>query len=476
VRHFARPTGNPAGTPTYQTIDTRPSSHPDKRALMTWKLLVSLTTAAGLFSVNLALTAQEPPPPGAPPTLRVYIDCSYYCDMDYMRRELDWVSYMRDRADAQVHVLVTTQGTGGGGTRFDINFIGLREFEGKTDTLSYTASSDDTDDVRRQGLTHTIGLGLVQFAARTPLGQRLSVRQPPPGGGPGGPPPGGPQQPENDPWNFWTFTLSLSGYGNGESASSSYNLNGSVTANRTTEAWKINTRLRGSQRQSTYEYDVEDVHYKTVSTYKNYGLSTLVVKSLGPHLSAGLNGSLTSNTYGNTSFGYSFSPAIEYNFMPYAESSRRQLTVRYSAGVRYADYREITIYGKETETRPTHALAVDYGTTQPWGRVYLSFDFSQYLHDTQKYNAGIGGSTELRLFKGFSFNIGGEYSRVHDQLSLPGRDLTPEEILLQQRQLATSYEFFVSAGISFRFGSIFNNVVNPRMGGSGGGGMMMIIG
>jgi len=438
-----------------------------------WKELVLLTTVASCLAAARGLEAQEPAQGNGAPPLRVYIDCSYNCDMDYMRRELDWVSYMRDRADAQVHVLVTTESTGGGGTRFTLNFIGLREFVGMADTLTYTASSDATQDVRRQGLTRTISLGLAGYAARTPLGQRLSVRQPPPGG-PGGPPTGPPQQPEHDPWNFWTFTLSMNGYGSGQSSSKNYSMNGSITANRTTEAWKFNARLSGNQRQNTYEYDIANVHYKTVSTYKNYGLNTLLVKSLGPHLSAGMSGSLTSNTFGNTSLGYSLAPAIEYNFMPYSESSRRQLTVRYSAGVRYADYREITIYGEEAETRPTHSLQLGYSTTQPWGRVHLSLDGSQYLHDTQKYNLGIGGSTELRLFKGFSFNIGGDYSLVRDQLSLPGRDLTEQEILLQQRQQATNYEFFVSAGISFRFGSIFNNVVNPRMGGGGGNTIIMI--
>jgi hypothetical protein len=34
--------------------------------------------------------------------------------------------------------------------------------------------------------------------------------------------------------------------------------------------------------------------------------------------------------------------------------------------------------------------------------------------------------------------------------------------------VATSYRYFVSGGISYRFGSIFNNVVNPRFTGSEG--------
>jgi hypothetical protein len=43
-------------------------------------------------------------------------------------------------------------------------------------------------------------------------------------------------------------------------------------------------------------------------------------------------------------------------------------------------------------------------------------------------------------------------------------------VLTQQRQLQTGYRYFTNFGISYRFGSIFNNVVNPRFGPDGGGG------
>ena len=39
--------------------------------------------------------------------LRVFVDCrTRYCDWDYMRRELTFINYVRDREVAQVHVLV----------------------------------------------------------------------------------------------------------------------------------------------------------------------------------------------------------------------------------------------------------------------------------------------------------------------------------------------------------------------------------
>ena len=49
---------------------------------------------------------------------------------------------------------------------------------------------------------------------------------------------------------------------------------------------------------------------------------------------------------------------------------------------------------------------------------------------------------------------------ILDQIYLPRRDAIDEEILVRQRQLATDYEWQFRIGITYSFGSIFNNVVN----------------
>ena len=57
--------------------------------------------------------------------LRVFFDCrSGGCDQEFFRRELTWIDHVRDQKDADVHVLVTGQGTGGGGTEYTLRFIG----------------------------------------------------------------------------------------------------------------------------------------------------------------------------------------------------------------------------------------------------------------------------------------------------------------------------------------------------------------
>jgi hypothetical protein len=91
------------------------------------------------------------------------------------------------------------------------------------------------------------------------------------------------------------------------------------------------------------------------------------------------------------------------------------------------------------------------------------------MHDTSKRHFVFFNSLDLRLFKGFSLFMFGQASLIHDQLYLPRGDLSDADRLLRLRQLETSYSYLLNFGISYSFGSIFNNVVNPRFGGSSGG-------
>jgi hypothetical protein len=60
------------------------------------------------------------------------------------------------------------------------------------------------------------------------------------------------------------------------------------------------------------------------------------------------------------------------------------------------------------------------------------------------------------------------YNKINDQISLKKGTASTDEILLRQRQLATSHNYSFSLGVNYSFGSIFNTVVNPRFGGSAG--------
>jgi hypothetical protein len=137
-------------------------------------LLLGLGVLAGASAIA---RAQRPPPfPRTAEALRVFLDCrTTYCDFDYVRTEVNSVNYVRDPVDAQIFVLVTTQYTGGGGTRFTLNLLGRQDLTGRNDTLAYISRQGDTYDEIRRGLTQALKLGLVGYAARSALAERIQI-------------------------------------------------------------------------------------------------------------------------------------------------------------------------------------------------------------------------------------------------------------------------------------------------------------
>ncbi|NOY88083.1 MAG: hypothetical protein GXO93_01675 [FCB group bacterium] len=160
----------------------------------------------------------------------------------------------------------------------------------------------------------------------------------------------------------------------------------------------------------------------------------------------------------------SLSPAIEYNFFPYSESSQKQFTIDYYVEEEYVKYEEVTMFDKTEEWLTSGNLQTSLDLIQPWGSISMSLNGSHYFYDFKKNRLQLYGNVSLNIVKGFSFNIRGNVSRIHDQLSLRKGEANQEEVLLKQRELATSYSYWTSVGISYTFGSIYNNVVNPRFG------------
>ena len=108
-----------------------------------------------------------PPGPPAPALLRIYLDCNF-CDTDYLKTEIKFVDYMRDRKDADVHVLVTSENTGAGGTAWTLKFIGLNTFEGQTHTVTFSTERNATNDDQRKEMARILKIGLVAYASGTP--------------------------------------------------------------------------------------------------------------------------------------------------------------------------------------------------------------------------------------------------------------------------------------------------------------------
>lgn len=418
-----------------------------------------------LLSLPATARAQTQAPPQPPDRLRVFLDC-HECDIDYLRQNVGFIDYMRDRTDADLHVLVTTQPTGGGGSAWTLKFIGLGRYVNHDHTYTFTTATTATRDEQRREFARVFRLGLVDYSADTAVMRDLDVIWKRPAAAVAGP-----AAPQQDPWNYWVFRMGASGNSGGERLSSSRSYRVSFSANRVTEQWKINTS--GSKSTDLGSFEVEDS--PTIKTRTDaWSLNGLVVRSLGPKWSMAGRVSMSRSSYSNTDRSLTLAPGIEYDVFPYAESTRRSLTFQYSLGATGYNYRELTVYDRIRETVPYHALAASLGVRQPWGSISAQASLSQHLNHTDRYRASIFGATDVRLFKGFSFNVFAAYDKINDQISLRKGAATRDEILLRLRQLATNYSYHFSVGISYSFGSIFNNVVNPRFGG-GGGGMTIIM-
>jgi hypothetical protein len=147
----------------------------------------------------------------------------------------------------------------------------------------------------------------------------------------------------------------------------------------------------------------------------------------------------------------------------------------YRIGYNYVTYVDTTIYEKTKESLWLQSFTAAYQVMQKWGSINVSFGYSNYLHDWSKNNISLDGFIELRIAKGLTANFGGGASIIHDQLGLVKGGATTQEVLLRRKQLATQYQYFTMFGFTFTFGSIYNNVVNPRFGNGGGGGMTIMM-
>jgi len=385
-------------------------------------------------------------------TLRVFLDCQR-CDFDHLRREVTFVDYVRDPADAQVHVLVTEEDTGAGGEAYTLYLIGQGEFASQQDTVRFTTSRDDTQEQERAILTRAFALALVPFALRTPIAPALSVRYEQQGAA-------APSPAARDPWNLWVFRVGVGAAVEGESRQSSASFDGSWSASRTTEHIKLN--LNGSGRYTTDHFELNDGGKRTFIT-RDYQLEGFAVWSLSRHLSAGAFASAVTSTRLNQDLAVELAPAVEYNLYPYSESTRRQILFTYRVGAVRYDYDDRTLFDKLSETLGTHAFEISAGFQQPWGEIDGSVELSNYLNDFAKHRIELDAGLEFRVFRGFNLDIRGNVARIKDQLYIPREDLTDEEILLELRELGTDFEYELDVGFSYSFGSPFNNVVNPRL-------------
>lgn len=384
---------------------------------------------------------------------KVFLDVSrrYH---DYIKTEIPYVNYMRDRKEAEVFIMMTRERTGSGGIEYTLTFFGQNGYTGLNDTLKYYSKQNDTEEMIRSGIVKKLKQGLMRYVEKTPFSDYLSIVY----------------KRETEPikvidkWNHWVFNINVDADVDGEESSNSLELDGSFSADCVTPEWKISLNINGEYEEDNFEMDSVNI----TSTTDSWGARGLIVKSLGQHWSVGGFSSVKSSSFSNEKFAVEFAPALEYNIFPYKVSTRRELRLLYRNGFKDVKYKEETIYNKTREQLWYHSLSATFEYKERWGSIRSTLTGSHYFHDFEKNHLTLFCGLNLRLFEGFSLDLMSFASRIHDQLSLSKEDVSEEDLLLRRKQIATNYNYSFRIGFRYTFGSIYSNVVNPRFGNRGG--------
>jgi hypothetical protein len=392
-----------------------------------------------------AAKAATPPEP-----LRVALHCPD-CDTAFLKSSIVFVDFVADEAAAEVDVTVSPPA--GTGTDWRLSFAGRARFAGRNRTVSFAASGPAATEETRRELVRYLKLGLAEYAFETGAGPQLDVTFKRPPGANATP------TAQRDPWNYWIFRLGVDSYGNGEQSTVSRSFYFNASARRTTDNWKI--RIGGYRSLDKNSFDLGDG--ETVkSRLSSWGTDTLVVKSLTGHWSMGMTASVSGSSYSNEERVGQLAAGPEYDIFPYAESTKRSLTIQYTVGPAFYNYEAETIFGKLTEQIVKHTLITSLGLSQPWGEAGGTFVFTQQLTATDRTRLSVSGGLSVRLAKGLTVNGSGSYDRIRDQFTLEKGVASEEEVLLRQRQLATGHRYRFSVGFAFSFGALSNAIVNPR--------------
>jgi hypothetical protein len=379
---------------------------------------------------------------------KLFILCSY-CDLDYIRQEISFMNFVRHPDEADIKILITSTSTASGGDEYKIVFEGAKSYINLQDTLIYISKINDSEETIRKNQVHRIKLGLIPFLSKKPIADNLIINFKKSEGI---------DKPPEDPWDYWIFSLSTSGYFSGEKSSNSTSLFGQVSASRVTEDLKFELSYSNRYNEDNFNYGSTSVR----SFSKSNSAYSELIPSITEHFSAGLFANASQSSYYNTKFSGKIWTGLEYNFYPYSLSTTKQLSFRYTIGYQYYKYFEETIYNKTSENLGTHKFSVTYLIKDTWGSINSSISYSNYLNDFSKKNLYLSTSFSFYLLGGLSANMYGSFSMIHDQIYLPKGGADPEEVLLRRKALSTNYSYYCYFGLTYSFGSIYNNVVNPR--------------
>ena len=310
-----------------------------------------------------------------------------------------------------------------------------------------------TRDEIRNSLKRKIELGLIHYLMKTDIADNIlisidsqisNVNS---------------NESSSDKWKNWVFQTAGEANFENETSRKQSNIEIEFEADKVTDKIKLQIDLDFEKSNNKYEND-DNIF---ISKRNRNGLRVKSVWSINDKWSAGFNAGLGGDTYQNINFRHWVQPAIEYSFFPYNEFVRREMVINYGIGYGYRNYIEETIYDKFEEYVYVHQIGFETRFRQPWGEIYARLSGKSFLQDSSKNSMRLNSWFSIRIFEGLSFRIGGEIELIRDQISLPKGNASIEDLLLQQKEIATDFRSEFRVGLSYTFGSAFNNYLNSRL-------------
>ena len=382
--------------------------------------------------------------------LSVFLDCNWVCDKDYIQTEIPYINLIREPKEAKVHIIVSQNETGAGGNRYSFRFIGQQVFTHINDTLTVNMRPDATNDETRIAQVTILNRGLFAYIKHSEIAGNIIIQYKP-------------TTTESldlkkDPWSYWVYKIRANARLNGEESYKSQFLNIRLSANKITEKIKVESALSLNHDKSVFIYEGEKFPNITESRYANL----LVVKSINQNISAGASINYSRSTYSNLNHSIRLLPAIEYNIFPYSEANEHQLRFLYGIGGQYNNYIDTTIFFKTAENYFFQELSVNYESIQKWGSIDVGLQAKDLFLPGNKFDLNLNLNLDIRIVKGLSFNTWMYFNFNRSQIELPGVGANYEDILLRQKELSSNYNYHAYLGLSYTFGSLYNNVVNTR--------------
>ena len=379
--------------------------------------------------------------------IKVFLNCP--CDDDYLKQNTLFFDYVRDMDLADIEVFVFEITNASGGSNFSFNFKGKNKFN-KEYVISKTIPQNTSFNKSRKSLLDTYKLGMASFLSNTDYQSQVEVNF------------NNNLFPENltkDKWKNWVFEVYGSFNFENEKSINEEEYNFGFDIDRVTDNWRFRSDFEIDRSIRFFSGGEQNYSSERESFY----FSASLVKSISNHFSTGIFSSYTQDTYRNYKSSYNISPAIEYNFIPYNEVLTREVTLAYKLGYNLFHYIDETIYGFEDQKMFNHSLTLNLRFREKWGSIYSYLVASQFLDLPEQNRLTINNNLNIRIIRGLSVRISAYFRFIRDQINLPKGAASVEDLLLRQRQISTNFQNRISMGLSYTFGSIFNNIVNQRL-------------